>query len=141
MGTRFLPPWMQPQTPASSKSDRMTREATVRVVPDPRTASIIVTTSRDLMEQIAGVVASLDSSDAQVQHVYSYDINTADPTTVNAAMTALFAGQNHQNASGNQNQSALLQRQQNNAQQTTQSTTGFGTSGGGGMGGGTSAIP
>ena len=80
MGTRFLPPWMQPQTPANNKSARMTAAALVRVVPDPRTSSIIVTTSRDQMEQIAGVIATLDKSDAQTQHVFEYDLSTADPS-------------------------------------------------------------
>jgi type II secretory pathway component GspD/PulD (secretin) len=135
MGTRFLPPWMQPQATASSKSERMTREALVRVVPDPRTASVIVTTSRDQMEQIAGVIETLDKSDAQVQHVYSYDINSADPVTVQAALTALFSGPNTKApTSSTQNASALAEREQNNAQQQTSSsaTSGFGGSGSGG---------
>jgi hypothetical protein len=65
-----------------------------------------------------------------VKHVYSYDIDNADPTTVQSTMTALFAGQNTR-APQNTTTSALAQRQQNNAQTQTQSTTGFGGSGGG----------
>jgi type II secretory pathway component GspD/PulD (secretin) len=134
MGTRFLPPWMQPQTPVNTKSDRMTRAALVRVVPDPRTASVIVTTSRDQMEQIAGVIETLDKNDAMVQHVYSYDINSADPATVQAALTALFSGPNTKTQTTTQNASALANRVQNNAQQQTSSsaTAGFGNTAGGG---------
>jgi hypothetical protein len=68
------------------------------------------------------------------KHVYSYDIDNADPNTVQATMTALFAGPNSR-AAQNSSTSALEQRQQNNAQTQTQSTTGFGTSTGGGTSG------
>jgi general secretion pathway protein D len=139
MGTRFLPPWMQPQTPVNTKSDRMTRQALVRVVPDPRTASVIVTTSKDQMEQIAGMIEALDNNPAQKQNVYSFPIDNADPVTVQAAMTAIFSGPNTKApTSSSQNASALATRVQNNAQQQTSSssTTGFGTS----AGGGTSAL-
>jgi type II secretory pathway component GspD/PulD (secretin) len=131
MGFRFTPPWMQQaQAPSGNKSDRMTRQATVRAVPDLRTASVVVTTSSNLMVQIAGVISNLDNNPAMVKHVYSYDIDNADPTTVQSTMTALFAGQNTR-APQNTTTSALAQRQQNNAQTQTQSTTGFGGSGGG----------
>jgi type II secretory pathway component GspD/PulD (secretin) len=140
MGMRFLPPWMQQQGPANTKSERMQQQALVRVVPDPRTASIIVTTSRDQMEQIAGVIEALDKSDAQTQHLFSIDLNTADPVTVQAALTALFSGPN-KTPTTTQNSSALAQRQQNAAQQQTTQTTGFGSMGSGGGGGGSAAIP
>jgi type II secretory pathway component GspD/PulD (secretin) len=134
MGMRFLPPWMQQQTPASTKSERMTRQALVRVVPDPRTCSVIVTTSRDQMEQIAGVIETLDKDPAMMQHVFAYKLNNADPVTAQAAMTALFQGANTKAPTTTQNESALAQRQQNNAQQQTSSssTSGFGSSAGGG---------
>ena len=122
------------QTPVNTKSDRMTRATQVRVVPDPRTASVIVTTSRDLMEQIAGVIETLDNNDAQVQHVYSYELNTADPVTVQAALSALFSGE-HQQPSSSQNQSPLQARETGTAQSqssASSSTSGFGSGGGGG---------
>ena len=135
MGFRFTPPWMQQaQTPGNGKSERMTRQATVRAVPDLRTASVVVTTSSNLMVQIAGVISNLDNNPAMAKHVYSYDIDNADPNTVQATMTALFAGPNSR-AAQNSSTSALEQRQQNNAQTQTQSTTGFGTSTGGGTSG------
>jgi type II secretory pathway component GspD/PulD (secretin) len=139
MGNRFVPPWMQPQAPANNKSERMTRQSLVRVVPDPRTASVIVTTSKDQMEQIAGMIEALDQSDAQVQHVHAWQLSTADPITVQAALTQLFAGQNSKAPSSTQNTSALMQRQQNAAQQqTTPSTSGFGTAA---SGSGGSSVP
>jgi type II secretory pathway component GspD/PulD (secretin) len=141
MGTRFLPPWMQPQTPANNKSARMTRQALVRAVPDPRTASVIITTSKDQMQEIASMIEDLDNNSAQVQHVHAYDLSTADPVTVQAALTALFSGPNTKASTSTQNASALAQRQQNNAQQQqATTTTGFGTMGSGGSGGG-STVP
>jgi type II secretory pathway component GspD/PulD (secretin) len=141
MGTRFLPPWMQPQTPANNKSARMTRQALVRAVPDPRTASVIITTSKDQMQEIASMIEDLDNNSAQVQHVHAYDLSTADPVTVQAALTALFSGPNTKASTTSQNASALAQRQQNNAQQQqATTTTGFGTMGSGGGGGG-STVP
>ncbi|MGP8200198.1 MAG: secretin N-terminal domain-containing protein [Limisphaerales bacterium] len=136
MGTRFLPPWMQPQTPVNNKSARMTRQALVRAVPDPRTASVIVTTSRDQMQEIASMIDALDNNPAQVQHVHAYELRTADPVTVQAALTALFAGQNSK-APATTTTSALAQRVTTTAQQqTTQTTSGLGNSGSGGGGAG-----
>jgi type II secretory pathway component GspD/PulD (secretin) len=135
MGMRFLPPWMQQQNTASAKSERMTRQALVRVVPDPRTCSIIVTTSRDQMEQIAGVIETLDRNPAMMQHVFAYKLNNADPVTAQAAMTALFQGANTKAPTTTQNASPLATREQNNAQQQTSSsssTSGLGSSAGGG---------
>ena len=134
MGARFLPPWMQQQTPANNKSDRMTRQTLVRAVPDMRTASLAVTASAAQMEQITGMIQELDSNPAMIQHVIAIKLNNADPVTAQAALTALFAGQNTKTATSTQNESALAQRQQSAAQsQTTSSTTsGFGTSTGGG---------
>jgi hypothetical protein len=134
MGAGFLPPWMQQQTPANNKSDRMTRQTLVRAVPDMRTASLAVTASAAQMEQITGMIQELDSNPAMIQHVIAIKLNNADPVTAQAALTALFAGQNTKTATSTQNESALAQRQQSAAQsQTTSSTTsGFGTSTGGG---------
>jgi len=134
MGFRFTPPWMQqPQTPSSSKSDRMTKQTLVRAVPDPRTASLVVTTSKQLMEQISNVIQVLDKDPAMVQHVHSYYLNNADPVSAQEALTALFSGPNTHTSASSTTTSALGQRQTSAAQQqTTSSTTsGFGTSGAG----------
>jgi type II secretory pathway component GspD/PulD (secretin) len=133
MGTQFLPPWLRQQTPVSSKSDRMTRQALVRAVPDLRTSSVVVTTSRDQMEQIAGVIETLDQNPAQVQHVYAYTLKNTDPVTAQAALTALFSGANTKASPQSSTTSALQQRvTTDNQQQTSSSTTsGFGTSGSG----------
>jgi type II secretory pathway component GspD/PulD (secretin) len=133
MGARFMPPWMQQQTPVSTKSERMTRQTLVRAVPDPRTASLVVTASKDQMEQISGMIEELDNDPAMMQHVHAFYLNNADPVTAQAAMTALFAGQTTKPTT-TQNASALQTRETSAAQSqtTTSSTSGFGASGAGG---------
>jgi type II secretory pathway component GspD/PulD (secretin) len=131
MGLRFAPPWMQQQAPASGKSDRMTRQTLVRAVPDPRTHSLMVTTSSNLMEQIAGVIEALDKSTAGVQNVYVYQLINADPVTAQAALTGIFSGPNTKTQPQTSTTSALTQRVTTAAQQQTQSTTGFSSLGSG----------
>jgi type II secretory pathway component GspD/PulD (secretin) len=135
MGMRFLPPWMQQQNSANNKSERMTRQTLVRAVPDMRTASLAVTASKDQMEQITGMIEELDKNPAMVQHVHAIVLNNADPVTVQAAMTALFAGANTKASTTTQNTSALQSRETSAAQSqttTSSSTSGFGSSTGGG---------
>ena len=93
-GMRFMPPWMQQPAATPGKSERMTRQTLVRAVPDLRTASVVVTASKDQMEQITQMIESLDSNPAMVQKVFAFPIDRADPVTVQAALTALFAGPN-----------------------------------------------
>jgi type II secretory pathway component GspD/PulD (secretin) len=131
----FTPPWMQQSSSASAgTSDRMKKQTSVRAVPDLRTASVIVTASKDLMEQIAGVIEELDHDPSMIKHVYSFDIDSADPLTVQATMTALFAGQNTRTPQNN-NTSALEQRANTAAQQQQTQTSTFGASGSGGTSG------
>ena len=60
LGMRFMPPWMQQQTPPDDQSQRMKLQTTVLIQPDRRTQSVIVTASKDMMEQIEGVIKDLD---------------------------------------------------------------------------------
>ena len=78
------------------------------------------------MALIAGVIDDLDNDRSQEQHVYSIDISSADPTTVQTMMTSLFAGPNTKPPVTTET-SALVQRENPTAaqQQQTSSTTGF----------------
>jgi type II secretory pathway component GspD/PulD (secretin) len=134
MGMRFLPPWMQQQPSANnSQSQRMKRELTVTVVPDRRTQSVIVTASKDMMEQIDGVIKDLDQGTQGVQHVTALDFGGADPATVEQTMAGLFMSANSRNQqSSSQTQTPLANRYTGNAnQQTTTAqtttTTGMGS--------------
>jgi general secretion pathway protein D len=130
MGFRFTPPWMQPATPTSTTSERMKVQQRVVAVADRRTESIIVTTSRDLMLEIEGVIEDLDRSPAGVQHVYAVDINSADPAAVQATMAGLFP--NSKAPATTSTTDALTARATSTANQqqsSTSSTTGFGSTG------------
>jgi type II secretory pathway component GspD/PulD (secretin) len=94
MGMRFMPPWMQQQPAGSSESARMKRETTVMVVPDRRKQAVIVTASRDMMEQIEGVIKDLDEGTEGVQVVTALDFGAADPATVEETLLGLFSSAN-----------------------------------------------
>src|SRR5207249_3789890 len=56
----------------SSESERMKKKGQVLAVADQRTSSIIVSADRDLMDQIADMIAQLDSSSPKIQMVYVF---------------------------------------------------------------------
>lgn len=126
----------------SSESDRTLKQSKVQAVADPRTSSVIVTASRDLMAQIEPLVAELDASSAKKQKVFVYSLENADSTEVETVLRSLFESQTSASRRTTQNsqQSNALQQRQNNAARTQTGTTtgGFGTTGtgtGGGLGG------
>jgi type II secretory pathway component GspD/PulD (secretin) len=139
MGFRFNPFGMGQQSAASSESPRMKRETTVMVVPDRRTQSVIVSASKDMMEQIDGVVKDLDKGDQGVQIVTVIDFGGADPATVQETLAGLFSSATSKNQSSTLTATPLANRYTGNANSqstTTQSTTGSSS----GIGGGTTGI-
>jgi type II secretory pathway component GspD/PulD (secretin) len=132
MGMRFMPPFMQPQQSAgNSQSTRMKRETTVMCVPDRRTQSVIVSASKDMMEQIKGVIEDLDQGTQGVQKVTALDLGAADPATAEQTLAGLFSSANNsRNQSSTQTQTPLANRYTGNAnsQTTTTQTTGGGSS-------------
>jgi type II secretory pathway component GspD/PulD (secretin) len=128
MGFQFNP-FQQQGSGTSSQSTRAKRQSTVLAVADRRTQSVIVTASKDLMTAIKGVIADLDESASGVQHVYALAIDSADPSSVQETISALFGGS--QSKSQTTTTTALLARMtaNNNSQSSTTSTTsGFGSS-------------
>jgi type II secretory pathway component GspD/PulD (secretin) len=126
-GMRFMPPWMQQPAGGNSQSPRMKRETTVTVVPDRRTQAVIVTASKDMMEQLDGVIKDLDQGDQGDQIVTALDFGAADPATVQETMAGLFMSANsHNQSSTTQTQTPLANRYTGNANQqstSAQSTT------------------
>jgi type II secretory pathway component GspD/PulD (secretin) len=133
MGMRFLPPWMQQQTSANNLSARMKQQTTVLVQPDRRTQSVIVTASKDMMEEISGVIRGLDEGPQGVQMVTAMPIGGADPATVQQALNILFYSANKPPTSSTTTSSVLASRataNQNSQASAIQSTsTGTGTTG------------
>ena len=125
---------------SSGQNDRIRRASQVLAVADARTSSVIVTASKDLMSQIAGMVRELDVASPRDQQVHVFRMNNGDPQQAVQVLQNMFQSTSgsRTGAGGTSQNSALMQRQQNN-NQTSGGTSGsgtFGNSGGGGRSGG-----
>ncbi|HUD45659.1 MAG TPA: secretin N-terminal domain-containing protein [Candidatus Baltobacteraceae bacterium] len=129
MGFRFAPPWMQQASQGAAKSDRMKQQTSVLAVADRRTESIVVTASRDLMEEIKGMITQLDEGNQGMTHVTAIPLESADPAAVQQTIAGLFLSTG--SSSSSTTTTALSARTQgnNNSQSssTTSSTSGFGS--------------
>jgi len=127
---------------AAAESERAKLQSKVVAVADPRTASVIVSASKDLMAQIAPMVEQLDANTSKKKKVFVYSLENANSTEVEAVLRNLFETQNTRNnrttTQNNQQNNALTQRQNNAARnQGTGTQTGLGGNTGGQGGGGT----
>jgi len=122
---------------SSTGTDRNSRkfvEARVTAVPDPRTGSVIVSASHDMMAQVANIIEALDSDPAKKKKVYVIKVENRDPQDVVEELQSVIAtdsGGNFNNTrSTSQQSSSLNTRQQNNLrnQGTTSTSTRSGTS-------------
>ncbi len=113
--------------PANGQAARIKKRQEVVAVADPRTSSVAVTASKDLMEQIASMVEQLDQDSPRVPHVTVVHLENADPQQVQQVLQDMFQSQTSTRSSQTQ-QSPLQLRIQQNAGTTTTST-GLGSSG------------
>jgi general secretion pathway protein D len=125
---------------SSGQNDRIRRASQVLAVADARTSSVIVTASKDLMGQIAGMVRELDVPSTRDQQVHVFRMNNGDPQQAVQVLQNMFQSttSGRTGAAGNAQNSALMQRQQNNNQTMGNTSSGsgsFGNSGGGRSGG------
>ena len=125
---------------SSAQNDRIRRASQVLAVADARTSSVIVTASKDLMGQIAGMVRELDVASTRDQQVHVFRMNNGDPQQAVQVLQNMFQSttSGRTGAAGNAQNSALMQRQQNNNQTMGNTSSGsgsFGNSGGGRSGG------
>jgi hypothetical protein len=73
------------------QSRRTLKQAQVTAVADSRTQSVIVTASKTAMENIAGIIHSLDAGSAQAEVVTTFDLSQIDPGDAADALQAMFA--------------------------------------------------
>lgn len=118
----------------SQPSERSLLQARVVTVPDPRTNSLLVSASRDTMEQIALTIGRLDATDSKKQHVYVYTLEHADPDNVASILRGMFSSQNTTSTGQQPTSSALNQRTSTGA--STDVTGVLNTSGNTGRSGG-----
>jgi general secretion pathway protein D len=114
-------------TPANGQAARIKKRQEVVAVADPRTSSVAVTASKDMMEQIASMVEQLDQDSPRVPHVSVFHLENADPQQVEQVLQDMYQSQNSSRSSQTQ-QSPLQMRIQQNSGSTT-SSSGVGSSG------------
>jgi len=112
----------------SDTNQRIKKRARVIAVADQRTASVVVSAAKELMEQIEGVVEELDKNPKGKQTVRIYQLQNADPQQAQQVLSDIFGKNNTQNNRNTANQNDPLanrtttQNQQNNS--GTRNTTG-----------------
>ncbi len=125
--SRFFSRFGGPPGMASSSSggqtQRVKKRARVLAVPDPRTASLVVTASKDLMPQIQDVVKELDANPARKQSVHVYQLQNADAEEVQQVLQEMFE-RNTTSNNRRQNQTSTLSSRRTTQNNSNNSRTG-----------------
>ncbi|MBM3860112.1 MAG: hypothetical protein FJ395_10720 [Verrucomicrobia bacterium] len=131
-----------PPPGGGQQQQRVRKRAQVVAVPDARTASLVVTASKDLMEQIADVIQQLDFQSPKETRVQMFQLKNADPQEVLPVLQDMFqsGSTGRGGARGSTQNSPLMNRVQQDQRQSTTGTTGnrSGSGLGSGRTGGTS---
>jgi general secretion pathway protein D len=121
----------------SSQNSRVQKQTQVLAVADSRTSSVVVTASKDLMEEIAGMIKELDVNSTRDQKVYVFHMNNGDPQQVAQVLQTMFqstttgsSSRSGSSSSSSSQNSALMTREQNNASSSSTSVTGSSTTSG-----------
>ncbi len=91
------------------------RGTPVVAVPDPRTYSVIVSASREALDDVEAIIRQLDSSSARKQKVFVYTLENGDVKQVESVLRNLFQGSNVR-TTGNQEVDPLTTRASSNTQ-------------------------
>ncbi|MGA2242117.1 MAG: secretin N-terminal domain-containing protein [Verrucomicrobiota bacterium] len=123
-----------------SQNTRIQKQTQVIAVADLRTSSVIVTASKDLMQEIAGMMTQLDVPSDRDQGVYVFQMKNGDPQQALTVLQNMFqsssTSRSGTSTSSSQN-SALQQRAVNGTTTMGSTTTTTGVSGTGYSSGGT----
>ena len=111
---------------SGNSSERMLQQKKVVAVADPRTNSVIVSATAELMAQITLMVERLDGNKAKQQKVYTYSLQNADVEGVSEILRNMFEQQNGNfNSSRNRNNSNQQNPLDNRRVSDPQSSGGF----------------
>ena len=111
---------------SGNSSERMLQQKKVLAVADPRTNSVIVSATAELMKQIALMVERLDDNKAKQQKVYTYSLQNADVEGVSEILRNMFEQQNGNfNSTRNRNSSNQQNPLDNRRVSDPQSSGGF----------------
>ncbi len=118
----------------NNQNSAVQKNSQVVAVADARTQSVIVTASKDLMDQIAGMMEQLDVPSQRDQGVYVFQMKNGDPQQAVQVLQNMFQSStaSRGSTSTTTTQSPLQQRAQTSA--TTMGTTTTTSSGVGGTG-------
>lgn len=126
--------------PSSGSNARVQKQSQVVAVADMRTSSVIVTASKDLMQEISGMMTQLDVASTRDQQVYVFHMNNGDPQQALQVLQNMFQTSTTSrsgSSSSTSQTSALQERAQQNASSSSSSTSGS-SSTSSGFGGGSS---
>jgi general secretion pathway protein D len=111
---------------SGNSSERMLQQKKVVAVADPRTNSVIVSATAELMAQITLMVERLDDNKAKQQKVYTYSLQNADVEGVSEILRNMFEQQNGNfNSSRNRSSSNQQNPLDNRRVSDPQSSGGF----------------
>jgi general secretion pathway protein D len=122
---------------ANAQNQRIKKRNRVIAVADQRTASVIVSASRDLMEQISDVITTLDENKKGRQTVKVFRLENADPQEALPVLQEIFQKNTTQNNRNSSSQNSPLlnrsstQNNQNNSNSRNTMTPNSGRGGGG----------
>jgi type II secretory pathway component GspD/PulD (secretin) len=124
---------------ANSSQQRIQKATQVTAVADSRIQAVIVTAPKDLMDEIAGMMADLDVPSDRDQGVYVFQMQNGDPQQAVQVLQNMFqsSSTSRGNTSSSSQNSALQQRAQNSTTTmgTTSTSSGVGGTSYGGAGG------
>lgn len=119
----------------SSRGGRGGSAATTRATPvvavaDARTTSVIVTASKETMNDIAEIIEQLDASSARKQKVFVYTMENANVKQVESVLKNLFQSSNQRTSTTNQADPLATRATSNSQTTTTNRSLGTPTTGG-----------
>jgi type II secretory pathway component GspD/PulD (secretin) len=120
---------------------RIQKAQQVLAVADGRTQSVVVTAAKDMMPQIADMIAKVDVDSVRDSQVYVLPLDSADPNQVAQVLQKMFGGTQAGNT-GTTATDPFVTRQNTMSSSGGTSTSGAGAigGGGGGRGGGTTTF-
>jgi type II secretory pathway component GspD/PulD (secretin) len=120
---------------------RIQKAQQVLAVADGRTQSVVVTAAKDMMPQIADMIAKVDVDSVRDSQVYVLPLDSADPNQVAQVLQKMFGGTQAGNT-GTTATDPFVTRQNTMSSSGGTSTSGAGAAGGGGggRGGGTTTF-
>ena len=113
---------------SGNSSERMLQQKKAVAVADPRTNSVIVSATAELMTQVALMIERLDDNKAKQQKVFTYSLQNADVEGVSAILRNMFEQQNGNfNSTRNRNSRDQENPLDNRRVSDPQSSGGFGS--------------